>query len=133
MASSTEKESFTSPLKEQEIKGDDIDDYDNSMATGRGCCFGQFCFKWWRGKDNRHLLHDNEEDNKEPWWIEKTKKVREASELLAGPKWKNFIRKVGGYCNIKKNKYNTQFQYDPESYALNFDRGFDRDDDGFAH
>ncbi|KAL5772751.1 hypothetical protein ACOSP7_012362 [Xanthoceras sorbifolium] len=129
MAVSQEKVSFMSPLKEQELVEDDIDDYDNSMATGQGCCFGRLCFQWCGGKDGGHLLHNNEDDHEEPWWIEKTKKVREASELLAGPKWKNFIRKVGRYCNIKRNNHRTQFQYDPASYALNFDRGFERDDD----
>ncbi|KAK2646659.1 hypothetical protein Ddye_021854 [Dipteronia dyeriana] len=127
MAVSQEKVSFMSPLKEQ-LEGDDIGNYDNSsMETGHGCCFG-----WCRGKDGRDLLHDNEDDYEESWWIERTRKVKEASELLAGHKWKNFIRKIGRYCNIKRNNHKTQFQYDPESYALNFDRGLDRDDVGLV-
>lgn len=127
MAASDVKMNSVSPLRDEDTNGDDIDDYGNS--SGCGSCFGKFCFKWCQGKDRGQLLNDDE-DNEEPWWIKKMKKVREASELLAGPKWKNFIRKAGRYCNIRKNnKHNTQFQYDPESYALNFDSGFDTDDD----
>lgn len=45
-------------------------------------------------------------------------KIREWSELAAGPKWKTFIRRFG------KNRFrnnSTDFRYDPMSYALNFD------------
>ncbi|KAK3221791.1 hypothetical protein Dsin_008816 [Dipteronia sinensis] len=132
MAVSQEKVNFMSPLKEQQLEGDDIGNYDNSsFATGNRCCFGRFYFKWCREKDGRDLLQD-EDDYEESWWIEKTRKVKGASELIAGPKWKNFIRKIGRYCNMKRNSHKTQFQYDPESYALNFDRCFDRDDVGLV-
>lgn len=60
--------------------------------------------------------------------MKKLKKAQEVSEVLAGPKWKTFIRKISGYVKNKKQK-NNQFQYDPESYALNFDGGVDREED----
>lgn len=58
--------------------------------------------------------------------INSLKKLREWSEIVAGPKWKTFIRRfnrnksgLGGGGNNKSSK----FQYDPLSYALNFDEG----------
>lgn len=49
-------------------------------------------------------------------------KIREWSEIVAGPRWKTFIRrfnrnKSGGFRHAGK------YQYDPLSYALNFDEG----------
>lgn len=38
----------------------------------------------------RHLMHQQEEIKKDGWLVEKVKKVREISEVLAGPKCKNF-------------------------------------------
>ncbi|KAJ6817738.1 uncharacterized protein M6B38_408915 [Iris pallida] len=58
-------------------------------------------------------------------------KVREWSELVAGPRWKTFIRRL----NRKSPSFNSNggggghhrrngsFGYDPLSYALNFDGG----------
>ncbi|KAG8378956.1 hypothetical protein BUALT_Bualt07G0038400 [Buddleja alternifolia] len=51
-------------------------------------------------------------------------KIREWSEIVAGPRWKTFIRRFnrnrsgGGGGNKHVN-----FQYDPLSYAMNFDEG----------
>ncbi|CAN0877510.1 hypothetical protein LINGRAHAP2_LOCUS11925 [Linum grandiflorum] len=60
------------------------------------------------------------------WVVEKLKKAREISEVVAGPKWKNFIRRFSrsavGSVNTNK-KRTAKFQYDPQSYALNFDDG----------
>ncbi|XP_017250483.1 uncharacterized protein LOC108221092 [Daucus carota subsp. sativus] len=101
------------------------------MFAKRRCCF---C-----------LPHLNSPDSSSPaagsrWWskfrspenndgvwtrgIESVKKVREWSEIVAGPKWKTFIRRFNrssksGLVSSKSSK----FQYDPLSYALNFDEG----------
>lgn len=48
--------------------------------------------------------------------VNSLKKIREWSEIVAGPKWKTFIRR---FNRSKSSKY----QYDPLSYALNFDEG----------
>ncbi|KAK7271693.1 hypothetical protein RJT34_27799 [Clitoria ternatea] len=55
---------------------------------------------------------------KEQWW----KKLREWSEIVAGPKWKTFIRRFNNH-NARAVNYAKQgsFHYDPLSYALNFD------------
>ncbi|CAA7407114.1 unnamed protein product [Spirodela intermedia] len=57
----------------------------------------------------------------EPWWRRALMRVREWSELLAGPRWKTFIRRLNrsprGGGKVAK------LQYDPLSYALNFDDG----------
>ena len=52
--------------------------------------------------------------------------LREWSEIVAGPRWKNFIRRLnrnkssgGGGSGNRHGKY----QYDPLSYSLNFDEG----------
>ncbi|XP_060170385.1 uncharacterized protein LOC132601298 [Lycium barbarum] len=51
--------------------------------------------------------------------INALKKLREWSEIVAGPRWKTFIRRF----NRNKSGRNGKFQYDPLSYSLNFDQG----------
>ncbi|WOK94114.1 hypothetical protein Cni_G02816 [Canna indica] len=63
------------------------------------------------------------------WWSRVTAalmKVREFSELVAGPRWKTLIRRFGrkrhgsGGWRVGST---ARFQYEPASYALNFDDG----------
>ncbi|CAN1828465.1 hypothetical protein LINPERHAP1_LOCUS32241 [Linum perenne] len=70
------------------------------------------------------------------WVVEKLKKVREISEVAAGPRWKNFIRRVSGSLrsavgsvNRKRSGTRVKYQYDPQSYALNFDDAVAADDE----
>lgn len=60
------------------------------------------------------------------WLVRQVKKLREVSEIVAGPKWKNFLRKIGAYLNDNKR---TDFQYDSFNYTLNFDDGNLNDED----
>ncbi|KAE8657920.1 Homeobox protein knotted-1-like 3 [Hibiscus syriacus] len=99
---------------------------------GKGCsCFSLFCFKRRRFNDDDEsdsLLHRRGEEQTETWWKPKLNKLKQVSEKVAGPKWKNFIRKMSGYCHQRKCQKN-RFQYDACSYALNFDNGADKGDD----
>ncbi|KAM0968939.1 hypothetical protein FF2_016986 [Malus domestica] len=110
---------FPSPL---EVNDEEIDP---SFSCG---CLWALCGR--RIGARRYLLQQQEgEQAKESWLVEKVKKAREISEVLAGPKWKNFIR---SFSTIYK-KRRVQFQYDPQSYALNFDDGnVDREAEGAA-
>ncbi|XP_004489306.1 uncharacterized protein [Cicer arietinum] len=69
-------------------------------------------------------------ENKAKWWFRGWMKVREWSEVIAGPKWKTFIRRF----NKNRNVYVKQgsLNYDPLSYALNFDDG-NVGDDGISY
>ena len=56
--------------------------------------------------------------------------MREWSEILAGPKWKTFIRRVGRsqFCGFGGDDGSSRpdqvgFRYDSSSYSLNFDDG----------
>lgn len=58
--------------------------------------------------------------NSERWWKRGWNKVREWSEIIAGPKWKTLIRRI----NRRRDRQGYgKFHYDPLSYALNFDEG----------
>jgi|UniRef100_A0A2N9FWW3 hypothetical protein len=120
------------PLKENEEGEDMNDDYNEEADSGCGCgCLRLLGFKQRQSNDNesKYLLQQKGE-HRETWWVEKLNKVKEVTEVLAGPKWKTFIRKISGFGINKKQK--KRFQYDSQSYALNFDTGFDREEDGLV-
>lgn len=81
------------------------------------------------GITRRYLLLQQGEVARDNWLVENVKKVREFSEVLAGPKWKNFIRSIGSICKKRR----VQAQYDPQSYALNFDEGVVREEENSAY
>ncbi|CAI8597681.1 unnamed protein product [Vicia faba] len=93
----------------------------STTTTRRASCF-PCCFTY----------HRSTTDDDLSWWerLRNTSlshgfmKIREWSEIVAGPRWKTFIRRFnrskpgsGGYRQTGK------YQYDPLSYALNFDDG----------
>ncbi|CAI9765778.1 unnamed protein product [Fraxinus pennsylvanica] len=138
MAGRQQKQGFMSaysPISKREHEADDDNDvndvYEETPSAGGCAFFRSFCFGWngENGGEESQLLQGGEVE-KEIWLVKKLKKLKEFSEVVAGPKWKNFIRKIGKLCKPKKSK--TQFQYSPESYALNFN-GDDDDDEEDCH
>ncbi|GAV60568.1 hypothetical protein CFOL_v3_04098 [Cephalotus follicularis] len=119
----TQQEKTASICKTSPSSDDDSlkEDCGETMSAFSGCGCFQNVFSVWRRRSNngthRYQLQ-HQEETKEGWLENKLKKVKVLSELLAGPKWKNFIRR------FKKRRL-MQFQYDPQSYALNFDDGID--------
>ncbi|CAO2822556.1 unnamed protein product [Amaranthus hypochondriacus] len=93
----------------------------------QGCgCFSSTFSLFNTDIDRVHLL-PNRPEKKDSWVVKQVKKLREVSELVAGPKWKNFIRKIGVYFN-NNNKIRKDLQYDSFNYTLNFDDGIHHDD-----
>ncbi|XP_008239737.1 PREDICTED: uncharacterized protein LOC103338321 [Prunus mume] len=98
--------------------------------TSSRCCF---CIPassaWWE------RMRANQ--NNDRWWSRGLKafyKLREWSEIVAGPRWKTFIRRFnrnrsGGGGSSGAGRHHGKFQYDPLSYALNFDEGKEDEDD----
>ncbi|KAM0914374.1 hypothetical protein ACQ4PT_011566 [Festuca glaucescens] len=60
------------------------------------------------------------------WWrrgVDALMKVREWSELVAGPRWKTFIRRFRRGHHRHGSAGGRKLNYDALSYALNFDEG----------
>ncbi|KAJ8772929.1 hypothetical protein K2173_028106 [Erythroxylum novogranatense] len=116
----------------------------HSLLTNTRCCFCFPCFTsrrasfsssavglaWWervRSSSSSSSVSPSSKlhlDDRR-WWsrgITALKKIREWSEIVAGPKWKTFLRRFNRNRGVASNRHG-QFQYDPLSYALNFDEG----------
>ncbi|KAI3909758.1 hypothetical protein MKW98_014175 [Papaver atlanticum] len=112
---------------------DSDDDFEETFGAGRCWGFDLFCFKSRRAGTRNYGMIQQEDGgddqyyntSKGNWFVKRGKKLKEISELIAGPKWKTFIRKVGSYCNDnrKNNRKRMSTSYDAQSYALNFDDG----------
>lgn len=104
------------------------------------CCFGSrhptVGFAWWERVRATSSSPHSQPTTGSPaarWWSRGATallKVREWSELAAGPRWKTFIRRFnrsrsGGSRHVAVARY----QYDPLSYSLNFDEGQNGDFD----
>ncbi|XP_028754011.1 uncharacterized protein LOC114713523 [Neltuma alba] len=94
---------------------------DDTTTSWCGGCFRIFGFGRSRGSSDGGCGGDQSES----WVGEKLKKVKEFSEVIAGPKWKTFIRKISMYFNGRRQ--NPRFHYDQQSYDLNFNNSDDDD------
>ncbi|XP_023886559.2 uncharacterized protein LOC111998700 [Quercus suber] len=95
---------YERPLKETE-EGEAMYDYDDASTSGSGCgCF------WLLGFIPQRKRNDNESN----YLLQQKGELRESW-------WKNKLN--------KSKKDRNKFQSDPESYALNFDGGFDCEED----
>ncbi|KAL1318129.1 hypothetical protein HN51_070389 [Arachis hypogaea] len=108
----------------------DDDMQEERFNQNRGCnCFCIPCFqRCYRGSPHWEGIRS---EKKEQWWKRCYKKVREWSEISAGPKWKTFIRRLnyGGGGRDRPYMKNGGFHYDPMSYANNFDESAVKNDD----
>ncbi|KAJ0988235.1 hypothetical protein J5N97_006591 [Dioscorea zingiberensis] len=97
------------------------------------CCAGWSCCGWLSspscGLSNWEPIRSVADSGQDPWWRRAVMKVREWSEIIAGPRWKTFIRRFNRGGGIRR----AQFQYDPLSYALNFDEGTEDLDSESGH
>ncbi|KAL1566212.1 hypothetical protein AAHA92_01845 [Salvia divinorum] len=89
-------------------------------SRSRGC-FSLPCF-------DRRRSSASDTSGETTWWqrmrsrgVGAVMKIREWSELVAGPRWKTFIRRFNR--NRSGGGKHANFQYDPLSYAMNFDEG----------
>ncbi|KAF5746861.1 hypothetical protein HS088_TW06G01037 [Tripterygium wilfordii] len=121
------------PSQPSEIHSPDADDINEAAFAKRGCCFWIPCFNsnpspavgsiWWERIGNAE--NNPATSNQESWLVRGWNRVREWSELVAGPKWKTFIRRFNKNNRNGNHGFGRQgkFKYDPSSYALNFDEG----------
>ncbi|TKY73058.1 hypothetical protein E2542_SST01805 [Spatholobus suberectus] len=110
------------PLVEAAEHKEDFYDHQEPSGCGYGCFWG--CgLRWWRGHEESKGLVEQRADS---WLSCKLRKMKEVSEVIAGPKWKTFIRKISGYG---RKQQKNRFQYDEHSYALNFNSGAQSEDD----
>lgn len=123
-----------SPVREegQQQEGKYAIEMEDEVASSSWCCcFGFPSFGGGKkiNQESRSLLQEEDNNNidhgdylhTESWFVNQLKQLKEFSELVAGPRWKNFIRKIGRYSKPKKYTKTAQTMYSPNSYALNFD------------
>ncbi|XP_010515113.1 PREDICTED: uncharacterized protein LOC104791013 [Camelina sativa] len=84
---------------------------------------------WWQRIHRNHLQEPR-------WWVRAFLKIREWSEIVAGPRWKTFIRRFNRDRRQGRDwDDGAKFRYDPLSYTLSFEDEYkddDNDETGFG-
>ncbi|KAL6497459.1 hypothetical protein OROGR_029388 [Orobanche gracilis] len=102
----------------------------------RRCCFFPPCFDrsasssasapaglmWWQKIRTAEIEGRNSSSSLWARGIGALKRIREWSEIVAGPRWKTFVRRFNRN-RIGGGGRHLNVQYDPLSYAMNFDEG----------
>ncbi|XP_074559421.1 uncharacterized protein LOC141815370 [Curcuma longa] len=109
-----------------------VDAFDEAAPAGGALCC---CFPFSNSSWQRIDAPAPGADDRSRWGRvrELVMKVRGWSELVAGPRWKTFLRRFGRNPNRARAAAppgTMRFAYDPLSYALNFDEGHGEDFDG---
>lgn len=109
----------------------EVDNSNSLLPTTRCGCFRLSCLEFRRavavGPSWWERIRASQVHSEGRWWARGVRvllKLREWSEIVAGPRWKTFIRRFnrnrsGATAAARPGK----FQYDPLSYAMNFDEG----------
>ncbi|PKA63051.1 hypothetical protein AXF42_Ash007847 [Apostasia shenzhenica] len=117
------------PSESRSLQDDALPEEIDVTFASHGCCcclFGPWSHhrtsssssaEWWQ--------RIGAADGASSWLSRTGTKVREWSELVAGPRWKTFIRRFNRNPRYASGttKIGGRFQYDPLSYAMNFDEG----------
>jgi hypothetical protein len=92
-----------------------VEEYEEmSTSSSCGCFRPGLCFRYGR---RRYLLRQQRGEKEENWLVNKM--IRQVKQYLSEVLGR--IRCFGAHGINKKRR--TQFQYDPQSYTLNFDDG----------
>lgn len=120
------------------VEGYDCED--TATLTSCGSCFCGICFRWSPPHRYETCQEEEEEEQEQEevvkddqnWLLKELKKVKALPEILVGLKWWKtcFVRRLKIYSGWNKKKRRMQFQYDPQSYALNFDDGKEKEGNG---
>ncbi|GAB2221183.1 hypothetical protein Droror1_Dr00012352 [Drosera rotundifolia] len=102
-----------------------VDDAATFLSSPRFCCFqNPFTFPHHTSSSSFcDRIRVAEAERK--WWaapVTALRRLREWSEIVAGPRWKTFIRRFNRR-GARQGIPTGNFGYDPLSYSLNFDEG----------
>ncbi|XP_061341056.1 uncharacterized protein LOC133287451 [Gastrolobium bilobum] len=116
-------------MAENQSRLEESYDYEDTTTSSCGC----FCGLWSRWYGSCKEEQEAVKDDHNYWLVKEVKKVKALSEILVGPKGKKKKKKKKTFILGRLRKWGgrrMQFRYDPESYALNFDDGIQKECDG---
>ncbi|KAG6482344.1 hypothetical protein ZIOFF_058975 [Zingiber officinale] len=114
-----------------------------SDNTPRHRTTGCFSFNFCSPCSSSSSSHSASEPWHGSWWNRVISKIRDFSDKVVAPRWKTLVRSFSrkndnnehhsGGDDGWKTRSMARFQYDPMSYALNFDEGPEDEDAQFGH